>query len=149
MRPLFVDPGPFHISYYNFFLIDGTFCNDFPVWPANKALAPKFNSLAASGRFMAHAIRNSNVAAIRDGVTPLDRFPCGVLRFTKVFLFRGMPANGCRVKNNFRSPQRSEARRFRVPLVPTYAHPDVAGRCLPCLKSEIAGSEIKFLLIQR
>src|SRR6266540_2063006 len=149
MRPLLVYSGPIHIGHHNLFLVDGTFCDDFAVWSANKTLSPKFNTIPASRRLMADAVCDSDVAAIRDCVTALDRFPGGMLRCTELFLFRRMPADCCGIKNNLCAVQRRQPRRFRIPLIPANAHADLAAHCWPRLKSEIAWCEIKFLVIQR
>ena len=98
---------------------------------------------------MTEAIRRRDITTVRNGVTALDRFPGGMLRGAK-FLFLGwMPADGCRIKNNFRAAQRGQPRRLGIPLVPANAHADLSLGRFPCLKSQIARRKIKFLMIQR
>ena len=87
VRALLVYAAPCHIGHNNLFLIDGTSCDDFAVWSANKTLSPKFNTIAARRRFMADAVWHRDIAAIRDCVTALDRFPGGMLRCTELILF--------------------------------------------------------------
>src|SRR5438132_12072242 len=105
MRPLFVYAIPFHVGHHNLFLIDGSFCNDFAVWSANKTLPPELDSVAAGGCFMANAICNRDIATIRDGMTALDRFPGGMLRGAELLLFRRIPADCPRINNIIRSAQ--------------------------------------------
>src|SRR5205085_4292801 len=110
---------------------------------ANKTLSPKFNSFAASRRFMTDAVRRRNVTTIRNRVTPLDRLPRVVLRGAEFFFLAWMPADRGRIKNNLGAAQRRQPRRFRIPLVPANADADLAALCFPCLKTEIARREIK------
>src|SRR5206468_4483555 len=79
MRPMLVYPAPFHIGDHNLFFVDGTFCNDLAVRSANKTLPPKFDSVPSGRRFLAAPIRRSDIAAIRDRMAALDRFPRGML----------------------------------------------------------------------
>ena len=79
----------------------------------------------------------------------LDRFPRRMLGRAEFLLLRRMPADGRRIKNDFRATQRSQSRRFRIPLVPANADADLPVRGWPGLESEIARREIKFLVIKR
>ena len=98
---------------------------------------------------MADAVWHRDIAAIRDCVTALDRFPGGMLRRAELLLFRRMPADRCGIKNNLCAVQRRQARRFRIPLVPADADADLTLGCWPRLKSKIAWREVKLLVIQR
>src|SRR4029453_16384511 len=149
MRALLVYALPCHISDHNLFLVNGTFCYDFAVRPANKALPPKFNAIATSGRFMADAVWDCDIAAVRDCVTALDGFPGGMLRCAELLLFRRMPADCRRIKNNLRAVKRGQARRFRIPLVTADTNAYFALCFWPRSKSEIAWRKIEFLVIQR
>ena len=60
-----------------------------------------------------------------------------------------MPADGGRVKKDFRALQRRQPRGFGIPLVPANQHADFAVARLPRLEAEVAGREIKFLVIKR
>ncbi len=133
----------------NLFSIHRTFCDDFAARRANKTLPPKLNSVAAGGRFMADAICGRDVTAIRNRVTALNCFPGRILRRTEFFFFARMPADCRWIKNNFRTAQRRQSRRFRIPLVPANADANFSPLGCPCLKSEIARREIKFLVIKR
>ena len=95
MRPLFIDSFPIDIGQHNFLPIHRTFCNDFAVGAAHKALSPKFDAVAAGRHFVADTICRSNVTAIRDRMTALDCFPRGMLRRAKFLLLAWMPAD-CR-----------------------------------------------------
>ena len=103
VRALLVYTAPIHLGNHNLFPVDGTVYDDFAVRSANKALSPKFNAIAARRRFMTHAVRNRNIASVRDCVTALDGFPCGMLRRAELLLFRRVPTDCCRIKNNLRS----------------------------------------------
>jgi hypothetical protein len=86
MSPVFVNPLPINLRGHNFFAIKGTFGDDFAIRPAHKTLAPEFNAITASGRFMPNAIRHRDIAAVRDRMTTLNRFPGGMLSFPKFLL---------------------------------------------------------------
>ncbi len=61
----------------------------------------------------------------------------------------GMPADGRGIKQNVRATQAREARAFRIPLIPADQHADAAVARVEIGKSEIAGREIKFFVIER
>src|SRR5882762_4770049 len=77
--PMLVHPLPIDFANHDFFPIDRTFRNDLTVRSANETLPPKFNSVAASRRFVTDAVRCRHVTTIRDRVTSLNRFPGRVL----------------------------------------------------------------------
>src|SRR5439155_9797257 len=104
---------------------------------------------AARRRFMADAVRHRDIASIRNRVTALDRFPRGMLCRAEVFPFRWVPPDCCWIKNDLGAAQRGETCCLGVPLVPANADADFAVRCLPCLKSQVPGCEIKLFVIQR
>src|SRR5260370_2847364 len=149
MRTMLVHAIPLHIGEHNLFAIDRPLGNDFAARRRNKALPPNLNSLATCGRFMPDAVRSRDVTTIGNRVTALNRFPGRILSRAKFLFFRRMPADGCWVKNHFRSPQCGESCRFRIPLVPANADANLSLRGRPRLKSEIARREIKFLVIKR
>ena len=72
-----------------------------------------------------------------------------MLRRTELLLFRRVPADCCRIKNDLRAVQRRQARRFRIPLVPADANTNLALCCGPRLKTKVPRREIKLLVIQR
>src|SRR5437867_4944040 len=72
-----------------------------------------------------------------------------MLGISELLLFRGMPADCRRIKNNLRTAQCSQSRRFGIPLVPANADPDFAVLGVPRLEPKVPGSEIKFLVIER
>src|SRR6478609_10248482 len=147
--PVFVDPLPINLRGHNFFAINRTFGDDFAVWAAHETLAPEFDPVTARGRFVSYAIRDRNIAAVRDRMTTLNRFPGGMLSFPKFLLLLRMPADRSRIKNNLRAAQRSQARRFWIPLVPANADTEISARCFPALKTKIARCKIEFLVIKR
>src|ERR1043166_2781218 len=97
---------------------------------------------------MTDAVRRRDIATVGNGVAALDRFPRRMLRRPAPLLLRWMPADGRRIKNDFRAAQCGQARRFRIPLVPTNADADFPAGGLPGLEPEIARCEIKFLVIK-
>ena len=103
VRALLVNAAPIDVGHHNFFPVDRTLRDDFAVRPANKALSPKFNAIAAGRRFMADAVGDCDIATIGDRVTALDGFPCGMLRRAELLLFRRMPADCRRIKNDLRA----------------------------------------------
>ena len=147
MRPLFVNARPLHIGYHNLLVVNRTFHYDFAVWSAHKTLAPKFNSVSTGGRFVADAVGYRNVTTIGDRMATLNCLPRRMLRLPKFFFLTRVPPDCGGIKNNLRSVQSSQSRRFRLPLVPANADTDLATLGLPRLKSEIAWCEIEFLLI--
>src|SRR3954454_6297202 len=87
MRPMFVNALPIEFRGKDLLSINRTLGNDFAVRPANKALAPEFNPIAAGRRFVADAIGRCDVTAVRHRVTALDQLPRRMLRFTEFFFF--------------------------------------------------------------
>ncbi len=69
--------------------------------------------------FVANAVDGSDVNAVGDGMGSLDGLPRVVLRRAEVLFFRRMPADGGGIEEQVGSAQGGDARRFRVPLVPT------------------------------
>ena len=120
-----------------------------PSGAAHETLPPKFNAISAGGRFVTDAIRHRDVAPIRDRMTALNRFPRGMLRFSKFLFLARMPADCRWIKNNLCAAQRGQSRRLRIPLVPANADADLPARSVPRLKSEIARREVKLFVIQR
>ena len=111
----------------NLFLVRRGFGKDFAGSSGDKTLSPKFNAVATNAveDFMADAIGHGNKAAVGDGVRALDSLPGVMLPFAEFFLFAGMPADGGRVKKDFRALQRRQPRGFWIPLVPANQHADL------------------------
>ena len=80
---------------------------------------------------------------------PLDGAPGVVLRLAEFGLLRGMPSDGRWVKKNACSLQCREARAFGIPLIPADERADFSGEGVEGLEAEIAGSEIKFFVVER
>ena len=66
VRPMFVDPLPVNFRGHNFFAVNRSFGDNFPVRAADETLAPELYAIASSGRFMPNTIRHCDIAAIRD-----------------------------------------------------------------------------------
>src|SRR5690348_6810388 len=146
---MFVDPLPINFRGHNFFAVNRSFGDNFPVRAADETLAPEFDPVTAGGSFMPHSIRCRYVAGVCDRMTALNRFPGRMLRLAKSLLLFWMPADRCRIKNNFRAAQRSQARRLRIPLVPANADAEISPHRFPALKTKIARRKIEFLGIKR
>ena len=149
VRPLLVNASPINGRSHNLFVIERSLCNDFAIRPAYEALSPEFNAFSAGGRFVSNAVRHCDVASISDGMTPLNRFPGGMLRFSKFLFLARMPADCRRIKNNLCAAQSGQSCSFRIPLVPANTDADPAPRSVPRSKSKIARREVKLFVIQR
>src|SRR5208337_5638534 len=90
----------------------------------------------------AHPIHHADIDSIGNGVRPLDGAPGVVLRRAEFRLLRWMPADRRGIKQNARSLQCREARRFGIPLVPANQRAQLSGGGVEGLESEIAGREI-------
>ncbi len=64
-------------------------------------------------------------------------------------LFVGEPADGRGIEDHFGPGQRRQPRGLRVPLVPADAHADATETRVERPKAQVAGSEIKLLVVQR
>src|SRR5713226_1070259 len=135
----------------NFFLIVRSFSNDLPEGVGDERVAPEFQAgVAILGfAFEADAIDDRGVNAIGNGVAALNGFPrvelCGAeLRF----LVR-MPADAGGIENYIGAAQSGEARAFGIPLIPADLHADACVPGIKIRKTEIAGREIKFFIVER
>src|SRR4051794_18884474 len=149
MRALFVDAAPGDFRHDDFFAVDAAFGENLAARRDEEALPPELDSRTARRSFVADAIHRGDVAAIRDRVTALHRFPARVLRLAVFLLLGGMPADRGGIKDQLRTAQRGQARSFRIPLIPANAHSDVSLLRRPGFESEIAGREVKLLVERR
>jgi hypothetical protein len=111
-------------------------------------MPPKLDPVSAGRSLVTYAVHRRDVAAVGDGMTALHRFPRGILRRAIFFLLARMPADRRRIKQNLRAAQCGQAGGFRIPLVPANADADLSMRGRPRLETEIAGSEVKLLIIR-
>src|ERR1043166_3600015 len=134
-----------------FFLVGAGFGENLTRRSSDETLTPEFDAIAANAikNFMADAVRNANVATVRNRVAALNRFPGAVLERAVFFLLAGMPADGCWIKKNFRALQCREPRAFGIPLVPANQYADLRILRLPGSKTKVARREIKFLVVKR
>ena len=122
---------------------------------AEKRTSPEFEALAGHGiaadiaSLEADAIHHADINAVRDRVRALDGAPGIMLRLSELGLLRGMPSDGCRIKENAGSLQRGEARAFGIPLIPADERAEFSGGGVEGLEAEIAGSEIKLFVVER
>src|SRR4051812_37879146 len=84
-----------------FLFVDARFLENAAGRIRDEALAPELDAVASDWPFEADAIRDRNVASVRDGVAALDYFPGAVLIFAMFGFFFRMPANRGRIKKNF------------------------------------------------
>src|ERR1700722_3859385 len=116
---------------------------------------PEFQSLTGSGftahvaGFEAHAVHHGHVNSVGDGVGTLDRAPGIVLRHSELGFLRGMPANGCRIEQRNCTLQCGKTSALGIPLIPADERAEASRGSVKRTKAEIAGSEIKFFVIER
>src|SRR5947209_9690638 len=144
-----IDRRPVNLCSDDFFLIDAGFGDDVAVRAANETLSPKLDSISSGRFFMTHPVGRGNKTAVRDRMAALDCLPGSVLRFAEFVLLARMPADCGGIKQNFGTAQRGQARRFRIPLVPTNQDAERPTLCFPGCKAKIARREIKFLVVER
>src|SRR5437879_3977835 len=143
------------LAEQNFFLVVRSFRKHAPEGVAEKRTSPKLESFAGHriaadiAGLKADAIHHADINAVRDRVRPLDGAPGVVLRLAEFSLLRGMPSDGRWVKKNACSLQCCEARAFGIPLIPADERADFSGGGVEGLEAEIAGSEIKFFVVER
>jgi hypothetical protein len=135
----------------NFFLVVGSFGENLAERIGDEGIAPEFDArIALVGfAFKADAIDDSHIGAIGDGVGTLNGFPGIELGSAKLRFLVRMPADAGGIKDNLRALERGDARTFGIPLVPTDLHADAGEFGVEVEKAEIAGSEIKFFVVER
>src|SRR5207247_640679 len=97
---------------------------------------------------MSHPVDYSHEYAIGNRVSTLDGAPRIMLVLAELCFFVRMPTYSCGIKNNVRSLQRSEARAFGIPLIPADQSAHAPVLRVEGFKTEVAGREIEFLVIQ-
>ena len=122
-----------------------------PLVPATKLCPPKLQPVAAHARdrLVAHAVDRRDVAPVRHGVAALDRLPRAVLVDAVFTFLRRMPTDRRRVEQDLRALHGGEARRLRVPLVPTDQHADAAKLRVPRAEARVARREVEFFVEKR
>src|SRR5439155_21993952 len=98
--------------------------------------------------FESDAIDDGGIDAVGDGVAALNGFPGVKLRGAELRFFAGMPADAGGIKIHGGASAGGEARTFGIPLVPASLHADARVLGVEIRKTEIAGSEIKLLVIE-
>src|ERR1700756_1736695 len=143
-----------HFAKQNFFFVVRRF-RDYPAKRVtNERPTPKLKPRAwrrvpanVSG-LMSHSIHNRNIHAVRYRMRALNGAPCVILRLTKLGFLRRMPPNRRGVKQYMSTLQRRKPRALRIPLIPANQSAYAPGSSIKRAKSEITGSEIKFLVIK-
>src|SRR5262245_13023757 len=149
MGSLLVDASPLDLCRHNLFLVDRTFRDDLAIRSAYEALAPKFNAISASGRFVTDSVCHPQLAPVGHCMTKLNPSPRRMVPLSK-FPFPTLVPADCRwIKNNLCATQRGQSRCLRIPLVPANTDADLAARSVPRLESEIPRREVKLFVIQR
>src|ERR1700743_1971321 len=98
---------------------------------------------------MSHTVDHAHKYAISDGMCALNGAPCVMLHHAEFCFLVRMPADCRRIEKNICALQRGEPRAFRIPLVPTDESSHAAIFSIKSLETEIARSEIIFLVIKR
>src|SRR5436189_1918819 len=98
---------------------------------------------------MTDPIRHHDITTVGYGVAALNRFPGGMLPFALYRLIARQPPDSRWIKKNFGALHCSQARGFRIPLIPANEHADLPITRLPRAKPEITGRKIKLLVIVR
>src|SRR5882724_7892728 len=129
----------------------GRFGNGLAEGIGDEGIAPELEAGIAIGRFALEAdtIYNGDINSISDRVRALDSFPGVELRRAEFGFFVGMPTDTRRIENNLGSAESGDAGTFRIPLVPANLDADFAVLCFKVGETKIAGSEIKFFIIER
>src|SRR6266487_1529942 len=133
----------------NLFPVRAGLGEDFAGGTGNETLSPKLDARASRGTLVADAIGDSDVAAIGQGVAALDELPRLVLVGAVCRFFTRMPADGGRVEKNLRALQCRQLRALWILLVLANQHADLAVAGLPRAETQIAGREIKLLVVER
>ncbi len=135
----------------NFLFVVRSFSDYLPKRIGDERIAPELETGIAVSRpaFVADAIHDGDVHAVRDRVCALDCFPCVELRRAELRLLMRMPPDARRIENHLRAAERGKSRTLGIPLIPANLHADFSVLCVEIRKSEIAGSEIKFFVIER
>ena len=117
----------------------------------DERVAPEFEAGVTCFGFALEAdpINDRDVNAVGDCVGALDGAPSVELGGAELSFFVGMPADAGGIKNYLRALQSSEARAFRIPLIPANLNADAAVNGVEIWKAEIAGREIEFFVVQR
>src|SRR5215469_17787621 len=135
----------------NFLLAVGSFGNNLAKRIGDKRISPELQPRIAVLRmsFKPDSVHHRGIHSIRDRMAALNRFPCFELPRAELFLFVRMPADARWIKNDLRAAKSSEPRACWVPLVPADLHADARVLRIEIRKAQIAGSEIKFFVIER
>src|SRR4030095_7208509 len=100
------------IDHENLFLLGRCFGDYAPERISDERLSPEVE-LA----FAANAIDDHHKDSIRNSVSALDRFPCGMLGQVDFRFLIRQPTDRGRIKKKLCTTERSESRCFRKPLV--------------------------------
>ncbi len=103
----------------------------------------------SGGRLEPDPVASRHINAVSDGMAALDSFPRIRLRRAELGFLRRMPADSGGIKQYMRPLHSSEARRFRIPLIPADKLPQCAELRIKSFEAQIAGSEIIFFVIER
>src|SRR5262249_399193 len=135
----------------NFLFVVGSFGNESSERIGNEGISPKLQTrVTVSGLALeANAVDDGDINAVGDGMSALNGAPGIELRCTEFRFFVRMPADAGGIEDDLRATERGNARAFRIPLVPTNLHADLSILGVEVRKAEIAGSEIKFFVIER
>src|SRR3989475_13035809 len=97
---------------------------------------------------MSHSIHNRDIHAVSNRMCALNGAPGIILRLAKLRFLRRMPTDRRGIKQHVCSLQCRKPCAFRIPLVPTNQCAYAPGSRIKGTEPQIAGSEIKFFVIQ-
>jgi hypothetical protein len=122
---------------------------------ADKGSAPEFEPVAGSGfsadvaGFKAYTIHDRDIDAVGNRMRALNRAPGVMLGDAEFGLLRWMPADCGGIEQDRCALERGEASTFGKPLIPADERAQATSTSVEGTESEVAGSEIKFFVIER
>ncbi len=140
----FFDPTQVAVGHQNFLPVGGRFGGHLTEGVRDERAPPELQRVLATG-----AVDGRDIAAVGDGVPPLDRFPRAVLGGALGVLFLLHPPDRRRIKENLRARERGQPGGLRVPLVPADEDADFPVPGVPGPVPEVPRREVEFLMIIR
>ncbi|MNI36177.1 hypothetical protein D3C73_902200 [compost metagenome] len=126
------------------------FGDELALWAQHVAVAPELDARGAQRRrFMAHAVAAEHRHAVGHGMATVAQHPGVALAGLLVLHVIRVPADRGGVEQQFRTGQRHQPRRFRVPLVPAHQHAKAADRSVDRLEADVARGEVELFVETR
>ena len=117
----------------------------------DKRATPKFYSasLVWRVRFMSDTVHRNNRQTVCNCVSTLHRGPCFALSLLFGFGVWTFITYCSRVNQHISPLQRHQSGCFRIPLVPTYKHPETSNWCVDGMEAHVTRCKIKLFIISR